>query len=133
VADPLRRLNDVQATANGGKLLEAEAACRAIIADAPTMPEATAVLGFILGRLNRFDEARMHLEAAIGARGDVPDWHLELAQSYRRAPRLDDALTRARIARYDWRRTTRAFTSGSPGSMSIAVRTASPVRPCSTR
>lgn len=84
--------------ANAGRLREAEAACRDIIAAAPAMPEATAVLGFILGRLNRFEEARAHLETAIASRGDVPHWHLELAQSYRRAMRLDDALTQARLA-----------------------------------
>jgi hypothetical protein len=94
----LRRLNEIQAMANAGKLAEAEQACRAVIAEAPNMPEAVAVQGFILGRLNRFEEARAHLEAAIAVRGDVPHWHLELAQSYRRALRLDDALRRAREA-----------------------------------
>jgi hypothetical protein len=97
--DLMRQLIDVQAMANAGKLREAEAACRAIIATAePAMPEAIAVLGFILGRLNRFDEARAHLEAAIAGRNDVPHWHLELARSWRRAARLDDALAHARIA-----------------------------------
>jgi len=98
----LQRLNEVQAIANAGRLPEAEAACRAIIAAAPSpdhaMPEAIAVLGFILGRLNRFDEARALLESAIARRADVPHWHLELAQSYRRALRLDDALAAARRA-----------------------------------
>jgi hypothetical protein len=97
--DLMRRLIDVQSMANAGKLQEAEAACRAIVAAAdPAMPEATAVLGFILGRLNRFDEARGCLEAAIAVRNDVPHWHLELSRIYRRALRLDDALTHARIA-----------------------------------
>jgi hypothetical protein len=98
VTDLLRRLNDVQAMANSGRLREAEAACRAIASAAPTMPEATAVLGFIVRRLNRFDEALTLLEAAIAGRGDVPHWHLELAQSYRRAARLDDALTSSQLA-----------------------------------
>lgn len=84
--------------ANAGQLREAEAACRDIIVAAPAMPEAVAVLGFVLGRLHRFDEARAHLQAAIAARGDVPHWHLELAQSWRRAMRLDDALACARAA-----------------------------------
>ena len=84
--------------ANAGKLAEAETACRAVIEAAPDMPEAVAMQGFILGRLNRFEEARAHLEAAIAVRGDVPHWHLELAQSYRRALRLDDALDWAREA-----------------------------------
>jgi len=99
MADLMRRLIDAQSMANAGKLQEAEAACRAIIAAAdPAMPEATAVLGFILGRLNRFDEARGCLEAAIADRNDVPHWHLELSRLYRRVPRLDDALAHARIA-----------------------------------
>src|SRR4051812_17396684 len=98
MADLLQRLNDVQALANAGHLREAEAACRAIMAAAPAMPEATAVLGFILARQNRFDEARAHLLAAIAVRADVPHWHLELAQAWRRALRLDDALACARTA-----------------------------------
>ena len=98
LADLLRRLNEIQAMANGGRLAEAEAACRAVIAAAPDMPEAVAVQGFLLGRLHRVEEARAHLEAAIAARGDVPHWHLELAQSYRRTLRLDDALARSREA-----------------------------------
>jgi hypothetical protein len=98
MADLLRRLNEIQAMANGGRLAEAETACRAVIALAPGMPEARAMLGFVQARLNRHDEARAGLEAAIALRDDVPHWHLELAQSYRRAGRLDDALIQARQA-----------------------------------
>ena len=95
MTDILQRLNQAQTVANQGRLAEAEAMCRDILATAPDMPEAAAMLGFILVRLNRFEEARALLESAIARRADVPHWHLELSQSYRRALRLDEALARA--------------------------------------
>ncbi len=98
MTDILRQLNQAQTIANAGALTEAEAMCRNIVRAAPDMPEAAAMLGFILGRLNQFDEARTLLETAIAARGDVAHWHLELSQSYRRAARLEDALVLARKA-----------------------------------
>ena len=98
MTDILRRLNQAQTIANAGRLTEAEAMCRDILRAAPNMPEAAAMLGFILGRLNRFEEARALLETAIAARGDVAHWHLELSQSYRRGSRLEDAQVLARKA-----------------------------------
>jgi hypothetical protein len=98
MVDLLRRLNEVQDVANAGNLRQAETECREIIAAAPAMPEATAVLGFIVARLERFDEARALLEDAISRRNDVPHWHLELRTLHRRAHRLDAALAAAREA-----------------------------------
>ena len=96
--DLLTRLNDVQTLANTGRLIEAESACRAIVAEATVMPEATALLGFIVSRLNRLDEACALLENAAAVRADVPHWHLELSNLHRRAFRLEAALASARTA-----------------------------------
>ena len=96
--DLLTRLNDVQTLANTGRLIEAENACRAIVAEATAMPEATALLGFIVSRLNRLHEACALLENAAAIRADVPHWHLELSNLHRRAFRLEAALAAARTA-----------------------------------
>ena len=98
MTDLLARLKAVETLANTGRLADAEQACRAAIAEAPGMPEATALLGFIVSRLNRFDEACGLLETAIAARAGVPQWHLELSSLHRRALRPDAAVAPARTA-----------------------------------
>ena len=94
----LHRLQAAEALANAGRLAEAEADCRAILDAALDMPEARALLGIIVARQQRFEEALDLLEGAILARGDVPQWHHELAGAHRRAFQPDPALAAARRA-----------------------------------
>ncbi len=96
--EQLRRLRAAEAQANAGQLGEAEAACREVLDAAPGLPEARALLGILVARLLRFEEARDLLEDAIRARADVPQWHHYLAGVYRRMFRLDDASAAARRA-----------------------------------
>jgi ADP-heptose:LPS heptosyltransferase len=93
--DTLRRLRAAEALANAGRLTEAESDCRALL---DVAPEAGALLGIILARRQLFAEARAFLEAAVRARGEVPQWHHELAALWRRSFRLDEALAAARRA-----------------------------------
>jgi hypothetical protein len=97
--DPfLSRLQEAERMINQGKPLEAEAACRAVLHDAPGLPEATALLGFIVARLRRLREAEVLLRDAIAKRPDVPQWHFELRNVLRYAFRLDESLAEAREA-----------------------------------
>jgi hypothetical protein len=83
---------------NQGKASQAEAACRAVLHEAPGLPEATALLGFIVARLRRYHEAESLLREAIAQRPDVPHWHFELRNVLRRDFRLDESLAEAREA-----------------------------------
>jgi tetratricopeptide (TPR) repeat protein len=62
------------------------------------MPEAQALLGFIVARLHRLPEAESLLREAIAKRPDVPHWHFELRNILRYDFRLDEALKHAREA-----------------------------------
>jgi hypothetical protein len=98
-ADPyLPRLQDAERMINKGKPAEAEAACRAVLREAPGLPEATALLGFIVARMRRLEEAEALLRAAIALKPDVPQWHFELRNVLRYDYRLDESLAEAREA-----------------------------------
>ncbi len=92
------RLKAAESLVNRGKAAEAEAACRAVLDEAPGLAEAVALLGFIVARRNRRDEAEPLLRAAIARRPDVPHWHGELRNILRYSYRLDEALAEAREA-----------------------------------
>jgi tetratricopeptide (TPR) repeat protein len=92
------RLQEAERLVNQGRAPEAEAACRTILHEAPGLPEATALLGFIVARLRRLPEAESLLRAAIASRPDVPHWHFELRNVLRYDFRLDDSLAEAREA-----------------------------------
>jgi Tetratricopeptide repeat len=92
------RLQEAERMVNQGKGVEAEAACRAVLHEAPGLPEATARLGFIVARLRRLPEAEALLREAIARRPDVPHWHFELRNVLRRGFRLDESLAEARGA-----------------------------------
>ena len=83
---------------NLGKPGEAEAACRTVLREAPGLPEATALLGFIVARMRRLKEAESLLREAIAKRSDVPQWHFELCNVLRYDFRLDESLAEAREA-----------------------------------
>jgi cytochrome c-type biogenesis protein CcmH/NrfG len=92
------RLREAERMVNSGKGAEAEAACRTVLQEAPGLPDATALLGFIVARLRRFAEAESLLREAIAKRPDVPHWHFELRNILRRDFRLDESMTHAREA-----------------------------------
>jgi tetratricopeptide (TPR) repeat protein len=92
------RLQEAERMVNQDKGVEAEAACRAVLHEAPGLPEATALLGFIVARLRRLPEAEALLREAIARRPDVPHWHFELRNVLRRGFRLDESLAEAREA-----------------------------------
>ena len=83
---------------NQGKPMEAEAACLSVLSEAPGLPEAMALLGFIIARMRRLQEAEVLLKQAIAKRPDVPHWHFELRNVLRYAFRLDESLAAAREA-----------------------------------
>lgn len=92
------RLQQAERMVNQGKAVEAEAACLAVLREAPGLPEATALLGFIVARLRRLPEAEALLREAIARRPDVPHWHFELRNVLRHGFRLDESLAEAREA-----------------------------------
>lgn len=94
----LPRLRQIEAMANAGQLAGADAACRAVRAQAPALPEAAALHAMVLSRLNRFDEAGALLDQAIQSRATAPQWHFERARCHRRAYALDAALESIRRA-----------------------------------
>lgn len=96
--DRLARLVAAEKLINDGKPQEAEAACRAVMNEAPDMPEAKALMGFIVARQRRMDEAEAFLREAIGIKPDVPQWHFELRNVLRYSFRLDESLQHAREA-----------------------------------
>jgi tetratricopeptide (TPR) repeat protein len=94
--DPfLPRLQEAERMINQGKAAEAEAACRAVLYESPGLPEATALLGFIVARMRRLGEAEALLREAIAQRSDVPQWHFELRNVLRYDFRLDESLAEA--------------------------------------
>jgi hypothetical protein len=97
--DPfLSRLQEAERMVKQGKAVQAEAACRTVLHEAPGLPEATALLGFIVARLRRYKEAEALLREAIAIRPDVPHWHFELRNILRHDFRLDECLAEAREA-----------------------------------
>lgn len=94
----LKRLLAAQDMINQGKAEEAEAACRAVMAEAPDAPEPFALLGFIVARMRRLDEAEAFLRTAIARKADVPHWHHELRNVLRYDFRLDESLAEAKEA-----------------------------------
>lgn len=94
----MARLKTAESLVNQGKAAEAEESCRTVLLDAPGLPEATALLGFIVARRNRREEAESLLRDAIGKRPAVPHWHAELRNILCYSYRLDDALAEAREA-----------------------------------
>lgn len=94
----LPTLQQAERLANGETPEDGLALCEQVLAAAPGLPEALALRGLILGKLNRLDEAGADLRAAIAIRANVPHWHHGLRDVYRRMYRMDDALASAREA-----------------------------------
>jgi Flp pilus assembly protein TadD len=94
----MQRLTQAEPLINQAKAAQAEAACRAVLRDAPDMPAAMALLGFIVARLRRLAEAEQLLRQPLVLRPDVPHWHFELCNVLRYDFRLDEALAEAHEA-----------------------------------
>ena len=94
----LKRLIEAEKMVNDGKAPEAEAACLAVLAESPDLPEAKALLGFIIARMRRLTEAESLLREAIAQKPDVPHWHFELRNILRYDFRLDESLAEAKRA-----------------------------------
>ncbi len=94
----MQRLLAAEKLINDGKPAEAEWACLKVLRDAPGMPEAQALLGFIVARQRRLTEAESLLRQAIAQKPDNPHWHFELRNILRYDFRLDDALKHAKEA-----------------------------------
>jgi predicted O-linked N-acetylglucosamine transferase (SPINDLY family) len=62
-----------------GRLAEAEAIYRQVLAEYPDVPEALNLFGALLHQYGRNEEAVMHLQRAIAARPDAAEYHNHLA------------------------------------------------------
>ncbi|MBI3452206.1 MAG: tetratricopeptide repeat protein [Rhodospirillales bacterium] len=99
------RLGAALATHRAGRLDEAEAAYRAILADAPGEPNAGHLLGLACLQAGRLVEAEPFLAAAASRAPDNADCRNNLAEAHRRLGRFEEAaegFARAIAARPDF-------------------------------
>lgn len=85
-------LGDAFALHQQGKLVEAEAHYRAILADAPDLAGAHHLLGLVQHQLGRHDAALQSIARAIELNGGEPNYHNNLGAVYRALRRFDDAV-----------------------------------------
>ena len=81
-----------------GRLLEAEAHCRQILAAEPREPDATHLLGLIAHQSGKPGEAIAQLRRAVALAPDVPLYHANLGEMCRLAGRVDEAVAEGRRA-----------------------------------
>src|SRR5580704_6685084 len=81
-----------------GRLLEAEAYCRQILAAEPREPDATHLLGLIAHQSGKLDEAIAQLRRAVALAPNVPLYHANLGEMCRLAGRVDEAVAEGRRA-----------------------------------
>lgn len=81
-----------------GDLKGAERGCRETIARAPRHHEALHLLGCILSRRGRHDEAVQMIRRAIAVEGALPEYHENLAEVYHGSGRNDLAEIECRLA-----------------------------------
>src|SRR5579871_6416327 len=81
-----------------GRLLEAEAQCRQILAAQPNEPNAVHLLGLVAHQSGKLGEAIEQLRRACTLAPDVPLFHANLGEMYRLAGRPADAIAQARRA-----------------------------------
>lgn len=77
-----------------GRIDDAAARYRAVLAERPEEPNATYLLGVALHQLRRPDEAVPLLERAVAQRPDFADAHNNLGEALRAAKRPEDAVAR---------------------------------------
>jgi tetratricopeptide (TPR) repeat protein len=75
-----------------GRLAEAEAAYRQILATRPNHAEALYLLGVIAGQTGRVEQGIDLMQQAIGFSGDNPIYYRDLGVLFQRQGRLDDTL-----------------------------------------
>jgi hypothetical protein len=81
-----------------GRLDEAEAHCRAILAREPAHAGALNLSGVLAARRGRLDDAVAWLERAVAGDPDTATYQRNLCELYRLVGRLDDAVVRGRRA-----------------------------------
>jgi tetratricopeptide (TPR) repeat protein len=81
-----------------GRLLEAEAYCRQVLAAEPREPDATHLLGLIAHQSGKLDEAITQLRRAVALAPDMPLYHANLGEMCRLAGRVDEAVAEGRRA-----------------------------------
>jgi len=91
-------LADAFALHQQGKLAEAEAQYRAILAEAPDHPGTHHLLGVAQHQLGRHEAALDSITRAIALNGDEPNYHSNLGAVYRALRRFDDAVASYRRA-----------------------------------
>ncbi len=98
LARHLPTLQRAESLVNAGDAAQAESLCRAVLGDAPGLPEALALLGMVLLRRDQPDAAAESLNQAIASDATRPQWFHALRDVHRRLYRLDDALAAAEQA-----------------------------------
>lgn len=83
---------------HAGRLAEAEAIYRQVLAQTPDQPDALHLLGAIAGQTGRLDEAIDLISRAIAVHPTQAVYHSNLSEMYRRAGRPDEAISAARQA-----------------------------------
>jgi len=86
------KLNQAVAHHQTGKVMEAEAAYREILAEAPDIPVVLNNLGLVLLAQGKLDEARASIERAIELEPGYVDAHSNLGNALRHAGDLDGAV-----------------------------------------
>jgi tetratricopeptide (TPR) repeat protein len=81
-----------------GRLLEAEAQCRQILAAEPDEPNATHLLGLVAHQAGKLGEAIAQLRRAVALAPDVPLYHANLGEMCRLAGHVDEAIAEGRRA-----------------------------------
>ncbi len=81
-----------------GRLMEAEALCREVLAAEPREPQATHILGLTAHQAGRAGEAIEHLRRAIALAPDEALYHANLGEMCRLAGRIDEAIVEGRRA-----------------------------------
>lgn len=90
--DPiLQRLQAALVDHEAGRLDAAEAAYRALLADAPDHPDALHLLGLVMDQRDRLDEARHLIGRAIAVAPHTGDFHFNLGNVLRRRGEFEQA------------------------------------------
>jgi Flp pilus assembly protein TadD len=93
-----QRLAEAVQQHRAGRLAQAEALYRAILAEAPNEPGALHLLGLIAYQNRHFAEAAELIQRALAIHGPEPVFHSNLAAVFLELGRLDDTIAHARQA-----------------------------------
>jgi tetratricopeptide (TPR) repeat protein len=95
IADLLRLAEQLRAA---GRTLEAESACRRVLAVAPDCAEALHILGLVAHQAGRLGDAIGHLRHATRVAPEVPLYHANLGEMCRLAGQIEQAIAEGRQA-----------------------------------